>query len=154
MPLPRSDPPQRVAASGGSGDLRITVSALPSGNQPPRNPHSSCTPQPVELPGDHDGPSQRCATSVSFSAHPNDRMLIAASEGESDFSGDDASAQLPPSGTVAVPDTDPEMMAMQGRARVEDSIVSCALEAGRLVSWGGTSWFSAPHPGSFLPGGA
>ncbi len=75
VPLPRSDPPQRVAASGGSGDLRITVSALPSGNQPPRNPHSSCTPQPVELPGDHDGPSQRCATSVSFSAHPNDRMF-------------------------------------------------------------------------------
>ncbi len=41
MPLPRSDPPQRVATSGGTGDQRITVSALPSGNQPPRNPHSS-----------------------------------------------------------------------------------------------------------------
>ncbi len=25
VPLPRSDPPQRVAASGGTGDLRITV---------------------------------------------------------------------------------------------------------------------------------
>ncbi len=84
---------------------------------------------------------------------PMTGCLIAASEGESDFSGDDASAQLPPSGTVAA-DTDPEMMAMQGRAGAEDSIVSCALEAGRLVSWGGTSWFSAPHPGSFLPGGA
>ncbi len=41
VPLPRSDPPQRVATSGGTGDQRITVSALPSGNQPPRNPHSS-----------------------------------------------------------------------------------------------------------------
>ncbi len=37
VPLPRSNPPQRVAASGGMGDLRITVSALPLGNQPPRN---------------------------------------------------------------------------------------------------------------------
>ncbi len=103
VPLPRSNPPQRVAASGGTGDLRITVSALPSGNQPPRN---TCTPQPVELPGERGGPSQRCAPSVSFGAPPDDRMSIAASEGESDFSGDDASAQLPPSGTVAVPDTD------------------------------------------------
>ncbi len=41
VPLPRSDPPQRVAMNGGTGDQRITVSALPSGNQPPRNPHSS-----------------------------------------------------------------------------------------------------------------
>ncbi len=128
VPLPRSNPPQRVAASGGTGDLRITVSALPSGNQPPRNPHSSCTPQPVELLGERGGPSQRCAPSVSFGAPPDDRMSIAASEGESDFSGDDASAQLPPLGTVAVPDTDPEMMAFpgrqQGRARVESSTVS------------------------------
>ncbi len=115
VPLPRSNPPPRVAASSGTGDLRITVSALPSGNQPPRNPHSSCTPQPVELPGERGGPSQRCAPSVSFGAPPDDRMSIAASEGESDFSRDDASAQLPPSGTVAVPDMDPEMMAMLSR---------------------------------------
>ncbi len=114
--LPRSNPPQRVAASIGTGDLRITVSALPSGNQPPRNPHSSCTPQPVQLPGERGGPSQVCAPSVFFGAPPDDRMSIAASEGESDFSGDDALEQLPPSGTVAVPDTDPEMMAMLSRA--------------------------------------
>ncbi len=31
-------PPQRVAVSGDTGDLRITVSAFPSGNQPPRKP--------------------------------------------------------------------------------------------------------------------
>ncbi len=43
-------------------------------------------------------------------------MSIAASEGESDFSGDDVLAQLPPLGTVAVPDTDPEMMAMLTQA--------------------------------------
>ncbi len=112
VPLPRSNPPQRVAASGDTGDLRITVSAFPSGNQPPRNPHSSCTPQPAELPEERGGPSQRCAPYVSFGAPLDDRMSIAASEGESDFAGDDASAQLPPSGTVAVPDTDPEMMAL------------------------------------------
>ncbi len=116
VPLPRSNPHQRVAASGDTGDLRITVSAFPSGNQPPRNPHSSCTPQPAELPEERGGPSQRCAPSVSFRAPLDDRMPIAASEGESDFAGDDALAQLPPSGTVAVPDTDPEMMAMLSRA--------------------------------------
>ncbi len=55
VPLPRSNPHQRVAASGDTGDLRITVSAFPSGNQPPRNPHSSCTPQPAELPEEHGG---------------------------------------------------------------------------------------------------
>ncbi len=116
VPLPRSNPPQRVAAGGDTGDLRITVSAFPSGNQPPRNPHSSCTPQPAELPEERGGLSQRCTPSVSFGAPLDDRMSIAALEGESDFSRDDASAQLPPSGTVAVPDTDPEMMAMLSRA--------------------------------------
>ncbi len=53
---------------------------------------------------------------MSFSAPPDDRMSIAALEGESDFSGDDALAQLSPLGTVAVPHTDPEMMAMLSRA--------------------------------------
>ncbi len=138
MPLPRSNPPQRVAASGDTGDLRITVSAFPSGNQPPRNPHSSCTPQPAELPEERGGPSQRCAPSVSFGAPLDDRMSIAASEGESDFAGDDASAQLPPSGTVAVPDTDPEMMAMLSRAANRVGLVwnppPCP-EPSRLDDW-------------------
>ncbi|ROK32562.1 hypothetical protein DPX16_23680 [Anabarilius grahami] len=58
VPLPRSNPPQRVASGSGAGDLRITVSALPSENQPPRNPHPSCTPQPVELLGERGGPPQ------------------------------------------------------------------------------------------------
>ncbi len=138
MPLPRSNPPQRVAASGDTGDLRITVSAFPSVNQPPRNPHSSCTPQPAELTEECGGPSQRCAPSVSFAAPLDDRMSIAASEGESDFSGDDASAQLPPSGTVAVPDTDPEMMAMLSRAANRVGLVwnppPCP-EPSRLDAW-------------------
>ncbi len=136
--LPRSNPSQRVAASGDTGDLRITVSAFPSGNQPPRNPHSSCTPQPAELPEERGGPSQRCAPSVSFGSPLDDRMSIAASEGESDFAGDDASAQLPPSGTVAVPDTDPEMMAMLSRAANRVGLVwnppPCP-EPSRLDDW-------------------
>ncbi len=138
VPLPRSNPPQRVAASGDTGDLRITVSAFPSGNQPPRKPHSSCTPQPAELPEERGGPSQRCAPSVSFGAPLDDRMSIAASEGESDFAGDDASAQLSPSGTVAVPDTDPEMMAMLSRAANRVGLVwnppPCP-EPSRLDDW-------------------
>ncbi len=138
VPLPRSNPPQRVAASGDTGDLWITVSAFPSGNQPPRNPHSSCTPQPAELPEERGGPSQRCAPSVSFGAPLDYRMSIAASEGESDFARDDASAQLPPSGTVAVPDTDPEMMAMLSRAANRVGLVwnppPCP-EPSRLDDW-------------------
>ncbi len=43
-------------------------------------------------------------------------MSIAASEGEPDLYGDDDSAPLPPSGRSAVPDTDPEMVAMLARA--------------------------------------
>ncbi len=35
VPLPRSNPHQRVAASGDTGDLRITVSAFPSGEPTP-----------------------------------------------------------------------------------------------------------------------
>ncbi len=71
----------------------------------------------------------RCAPSVSFGAPLDDRMSIAASEGESDFAGDDASAQLPPSGTVAVPiqirnDGYAFPGRQQGRARVESSTVS------------------------------
>ena len=43
-------------------------------------------------------------------------MSIAASEGEQSSSGDDDSAALPPSGVVALPESDPEMAAMLARA--------------------------------------
>ncbi len=156
MPRPRSDPPQRVAASGGTGDLRITVSMLLSGNQPPRNSHSSCTPQPVELPGERGGPSQRCAPSVSFGAPPDDRML-AASEGEADSSGDDASAQLPPSsnGSCARYGSGNDGYAFlgrqQGRAHVESSIV---FQTSRLDEWFlevARAGSQPPTPVPFLP---
>ncbi|CAM4658889.1 unnamed protein product [Leuciscus chuanchicus] len=116
VPLPRSNPPQRAASGSDMGDLRITVSASPSGNQPPRSPHPSHAPQPVEPPLEKAGPSSRCVPVVSFGAPCEDQMSIAASEGGTDFSADDDSAPLPPSGVPAVPETDPEMMAMLSRA--------------------------------------
>ncbi len=53
---------------------------------------------------------------VSFGAPPDDRMSIATLEGESDQSGDDGSVPLPLSGRSAVPDSEPEMVAMLARA--------------------------------------
>ncbi len=50
-----------------------------------------------------------------FGAPADDRMLIAASEGELG-SGDDDLAALPPSERVAVPESDPELTAMLSRA--------------------------------------
>ncbi len=87
-------------------------------------------------------------------------MSIAASEGESDFSGDDALEQLPPSGTVAVPDTDPEMMAMLSRAANRVGLMlnppPCP-EPSRLDNWFLGKWHELvlSHPPRFLlPGGA
>ncbi len=72
---------------------------------------------PMELPREQAGPSHGGGVPlVSFGAPPDDRMSIAASEGESDQSGDDGSVPLPPSGRSALPDSDPEMVAMLARA--------------------------------------
>ncbi len=65
-------------------------------------------------------------------------MSIAASEGESDFSGDDVLAQLPPLGTVAVPDMDPEMMAMLTQAANQLARLSASTSfqsESSLVTW-------------------
>ncbi len=43
-------------------------------------------------------------------------MLIAASEGEPELSGEEDSVALMPSGMVAMPESDPEMTAMLSRA--------------------------------------
>ena len=138
VPLPRSNPPQRVTSGSSAADLRVTVSALPPGNQPAGNPHSSRAPQPVELPLERGGPSSRCAPPVSFGAPRDDEMSIAASEGGSELSGDDVSAQGAPSGRPAVPDTDPEMMAMLSRAAERVGLVwnppPCP-EPSRLDDW-------------------
>ncbi len=71
----------------------------------------------MELPRERAGPSHGGGVPlVSFGAPPDDRMSIATLEGESDQSGDDGSIPLPPSGRSAVPDSDPEMVAMLARA--------------------------------------
>ncbi len=71
----------------------------------------------MELPRERAGPSHGGGVPlVSFGAPLDDRMSIATSEGESDQSRDDGSVPLPPSGRSAVPDSDPEMVAMLARA--------------------------------------
>ncbi len=87
-------------------------------NSPPKKSRAlpaTGTSLPVELPREQAGPS-RGVPLVSFGAPPDDRMSIAASEGESDHSGNDDSVPLPPSGQSTVPDSDPEMVAMLARA--------------------------------------
>ncbi len=59
--------------------------------------------------------SDRAGPSISFGAPADDRMSIAASEGELG-SGDDNSAALPPSGRVALPESDPGLTVMLSRA--------------------------------------
>ncbi len=120
VPLPWSRAPpggSRGGATSGSSrtGLTVTVRNSPPRNQPSRAPLSTGTSQPVELPRELAGPSSGVPL-VFFGAPPDDRMSIAASEGEPDLSGDDDSAPLPPSGRPAVPDTDPEMVAMLARA--------------------------------------
>ncbi|ROL42632.1 hypothetical protein DPX16_14039 [Anabarilius grahami] len=68
----------------------------------PRAPIPSTTLQPVVLPEDRGGPSVE-RPSVSFGAPADEQMTIAASEGEPESSGDEDSAALPPSVTVALP---------------------------------------------------
>jgi len=136
--LQRGGVPVHLPSGSNMGDLRITMSALPSGNQPPRNPHPSQPPQPFEPPRERAGPSTRCVPVVSFGAPHDEQMSIAASEGGSDVSADDVSEPLPPSGVPAVPDTDPEMMAMLSRAAERVGLVwnppPCP-EPSRLDDW-------------------
>ena len=119
VPLPllrsgtRSGGRQTSTTSGSStGGLRVTVVANPAGNQPSGDHRSSCTSDPVEQPTERAGPSTRSVPAVS-SGPPPDQMLISALEGEL---SDEDSAALPPSGTVAKPESDPEMAAMLSRA--------------------------------------
>lgn len=70
------------------------MTAIPLRNQPPWYPHSS---RPVELPEEHAESSTRSIPAVSFGAPPDDRMSIAASEGELELFGEEDSAALLPS---------------------------------------------------------
>lgn len=103
LPIPRfsssSDGHQKRATFGG---LRIIVRTSRWVTNP-------------ELSKECAGPS-RGAPVVSFGAPPDDRMSIAASEGELESPGEEDSAALPPSGFVTLAESDPELMAMLSRA--------------------------------------
>ncbi len=71
MPLPQSGSTLGRTTLGISmGSLRITVAVTPPRNQPPRDLHSSSTPQPVELPKERAGPSKRSVSAIPFGAPP------------------------------------------------------------------------------------
>ncbi|XDV39784.1 hypothetical protein PO909_008973 [Leuciscus waleckii] len=65
----------------GVGDRSIVLDVSP-GNHSLWAPHSSLPPQPVESPVERAGPSVMGGLAVSPEAPPEDRMPIAASEGE------------------------------------------------------------------------
>ncbi|XDV37095.1 hypothetical protein PO909_006758 [Leuciscus waleckii] len=97
--VPITTPHPRVPC--GMGDQRIIVMASPP--LTPLSHRSRWSPSIMDRPA------------VSFGAPPEDRMAIAASEGEL-ASADDDSAALSPSGSVTLPEPDPEMSAMLKRA--------------------------------------
>ncbi len=120
VPLPRSRVPPggyRGEATSGSSRAGLTVTVRNSPPKTARAPPVTGTSLTMELPRERAGPSHGGGVLLlSFGAPPDDRMSIATSEGESDQSGDDGSVPLPPSGRPAVPDSDPEMVAILARA--------------------------------------
>ncbi len=145
MPRSSSSVSQRATSAHGQGDLRITVRASPSSVSPQAS-HSSSTSHHLVFPDKLAGSSDRAGPSISFGAPADDRMSIAALEGELG-SGDDDSAALPPSGRVALPESDPELTAMLSRA------AGTALERSRLDDWflGAQANRRQPLPVPFFP---
>ncbi len=115
LALPRSSSSgRRTTSAQGQGDLRVTVRASPS-STPPRASHSSSTSHRLGFPDEYAGSSDRAGPSISFGAPADDRLSITAS-GDELGSGEDDLAALPPSGRVALPESDPELTAMLSRA--------------------------------------
>ncbi len=115
LALPRSSSSgRRTTSAQGQGDLRITVRASPS-SASPRASHSSSTSHRLGFPDEYAGSSDRAGPSISFGAPADDRLSITAS-GDELGSGEDDLAALPPSGRVALPESDPELTAMLSRA--------------------------------------
>ncbi|CAM4731384.1 unnamed protein product [Leuciscus chuanchicus] len=96
------------------GDRR-SVMEFPPGNHSLWAPHSSSTPMPVKPPAESTSLSVMDPLDVSLAPPSEDRMPIAALEGELTF-GDDDSAALSPSGSVTLPEADPQLSAMLKRA--------------------------------------
>ncbi len=115
LALPRSSSSRRRTTSAqGQGDLRITVRASRSSTSP-RASHSSSTSHRLGFPDEYAGSSDRAGPSISFGAPADDGISITAS-GDELGSGEDDSAALPPSGRVALPESDPELTGVLSRA--------------------------------------
>ncbi len=114
LPHSSSSGLRRTTSAQGQGDLRIIVRASPSSTSPQAS-HSSSTSHRLVFPDERAGSSDRAGLSISFGAPADDRMSITAS-GDGLGSGEDDSAALPPSGRVALPESDPELIAMLSRA--------------------------------------
>ncbi len=157
LALPRSSSSglRRTNSAQGQGDLRITVRASPSSTSPQAS-HSSSTSQRLVFPDERAGSSDRAEPSISFGAPADDRMSITAS-GDELGSGEDDSAALPPSGRVALPESDPELTAMLSRAAESIGLLyrlkPPSPERSRLDEWflGAQAEHRQPPPVPFFP---
>ncbi len=157
LALPRSSSSglRRTTSAQGQGDLRITVRASPSSTSPQAS-HSSSTSHRLVFPDERAGSSDRAGPSISFGAPADDRMSITAS-GYEPGSGEDDSAALPPSGRVALPESDPELTAMLSRATESIGLLyrlkPPSPERSRLDEWflGAQAEHRQPPPVPFFP---
>ncbi len=134
--------------------MRITVRASPS-SRSPRASHSSSTSHRLGFPNEYVGSSDRAGPSISFGASADDGILITAS-GDEIGSGEDDSAALPPSGRVALPESDPELTAMLSRAAESIGLhyrPPPSPERSRLDDWflGAQAERRQPPPVPFFP---
>ncbi len=155
LALPRSSSSGwRTTSAQGQGDLRITVRASPSSTSP-RASHSSSTSHRLGFPDEYAGSSDRAGPSISFGAPADDGISITAS-GDELGSGEDDSAALPPSGRVALPESDPELTAMLSRAAESIGLHyrrPPSPERSRLDDWflGAQAERRQPPPVPFFP---
>ncbi len=155
LALPRSSSSgRRTTSAQGQGDLRITVRASPSSTSP-RASHSSSTSHRLGFPDEYAGSSDRAGPSISFGAPADDGVSITAS-GDELGSGEDDSAALPPSGRVALPESDPELTAMLSRAAESVGLHyrrPPSPERSRLDDWilGAQAERRQPPPVPFFP---
>ncbi len=155
LALPRSSSSgRRTTSAQGQGDLRITVRASPSSTSP-RASHSSSTSHRLGFPDEYAGSSDRAGPSISFGAPADGGISITAS-GDELGSGEDDSAALPPSGRVALPESDPELTAMLSRATESIGLHyrrPPSPERSRLDDWflGAQAERRQPPPVPFFP---
>ncbi len=154
MPRSSSSGSRRATSAHGQGDLRITVRASPS-SASLRASHSSSASHHLGFPDELVESSDRAGPSILFGAPADDRMSIAAS-GDELGSGDDDSAALPPSGRVALPESDPELTAMLSRAAESVGLhwrPPPSPERSRLDDWflGAQADRQQPPPVPFFP---